>query len=294
MTGPLATLTRINLDDLLSAFGWRESRVLGWVARQFFRAPASDFARQMIRFDMLIADRGLAQAACLTERLYARSVLVYGRGHVPDGPVLFMANHPGVTDTLALLASLDRDDLTIIALDRPFLVVLPSLSHHLAFVTDQPSARAALVRKIGLILRRGGAVLTFPAGRNELDPDISANAVDSLVGWINSADVLARLAPQAAIVPVCVRGVFWSRVARLPLLRLRRSADDQQLLGSALQLLWSVALRRQPVGIRVQFGKPVHVRASRTGKQADAHRAVLAEMRRLIENPPEGEAEQVL
>ncbi len=294
MTSAYDTLTRINLDDLVGAFGWRGSRVLQWTAGVLFRAAARDFAHQMVAFDALVADRGLAQAAVLTERLYAQSVTVYGRDGIPSGPVFYVANHPGGTDTLALLASLDREDLTIIALDRPFLVSLPNLSRHLAFVTDQPPARAALVRKIGTLLRRGGAALTFPAGRNEPDPDITLAAADSLDGWINSADVFARLAPQVVIVPVCVRGVSWAALARFPLIRLRGSVDDQQLLASALQLLWSIVLRSQPVRVRVQFGRPIRAASSRPGEVGSAHKDVLREMRYLIANPPHGEGERVL
>jgi hypothetical protein len=290
----LGTLTSINLDDLVGAFGWQDRPGLIRLARALFRAPARNFARQMLRFDSLIEERGLTQAACLTEQLYARSVRVYGRSEVPRGPVLFLANHPGVTDTLALLASLGRDDLTVIALDRPFLVSLPNLGRHLAFVTDQPAARVALVRKIGMHLRRGGAALTFPAGRNEIDPDFSAQAAESLPGWIDSANAFARLAPDVAIVPVCVRGVYWRKTAGLPLVRRRGSSDDQQLLGSALQLLANVAVGICPVAIRIQFGTPIHAHASRPTVTADLHLAVLTEIRRLITTPPVGEGEQVL
>lgn len=294
MSDALGTLTCINLDDLVGAFGWEDRPGLIRLARVVFRVPARNFARQILRFDALIAEQGLVQAARLTEQLYANSVRVYGRSGVPSGPILFLANHPGVTDTLALLASLGRDDLRVIALDRPFLVSLPNLTRHLAFVTDQPAARVALVRKVGMHLRQGGAALTFPAGRNEIDPDFSALAAQSLDGWIDSASAFARLAPEVAIVPICVRGVYWRTTAGLALVRRRGSADDRQLLASALQLLASVALGLRPVKIRIQFGKPIQASALRSAGRFDVHPQVLAEMRRLVMSSPAGEGEEVL
>ncbi len=294
MPEALALLTEINLDDLVRAFGCQDRRRLNSLVRGLFRGPARRFAQQMLRFDELIVERGLAQAACTTEQHYARSVWAYGRRRVPEGSVLFLANHPGVTDTLAIIAALDRDDLLVIALDRPFLLSLPNLSHHLAFVTEDPADRAALVRKIARHLRGGGAVLTFPAGRNELDPDLTSRAVDSLAEWTDSDETFARLAPQAVIMTVNVRGVYWSATARSPFVRLRRSLDDQQLLGSALQLLATVVLGMRPVTIRVEFGAPLRLDKREASVAAGLHASVLGEMRRLISNSPIGEGIQVL
>ena len=294
MLDALGSLTRINLDDLVDAFGWQGQPGLIRFADAVFHLPARNFALQMLRFDALIAEQGLTQAARLTEQLYAKSVRVYGRGGVPSGPILFLSNHPGVTDTLALLASLGRDDLQTIALDRPFLVSMPNLARHLAFVTDQPAARVALVRKIGMHLRQGGAALTFPAGRNEIDPDFSAEAVTSLDAWIDSASAFARLAPEAAIVPVCVRGAYWQTTANLPFVRRRASADDRQLLGSALQLLASLGLGLRPVNIRIQFGTPIQASALRPAGLVDLHAQILAEMRQLVMSAPAGAGEEIL
>jgi hypothetical protein len=289
----LGRLTSINLDDVVGAFGWQDRPGLACLARTLFRFPARRFARQMLRFDSLVGERGLTQAARVTEQLYARSVRVYGRKEVSRGPVLFLANHPGVTDTLALLASLGRDDLQVIALDRPFLVSLPNLGNHLAFVTDQSAARVALIRKVGMHLRRGGAALTFPAGRNEIDPDYSMEAAKSLREWIDSASAFARLAPEVIVIPVCVRGVYWRKTADLPVVRRRRSTDDQQLLGSAIQLLTSVAVGLRPVTIRIQFGNPIRAAAMRAAGTVDLHQAVMAEMQQLMESPPVGEGEEI-
>lgn len=294
MPDALAALTRINLDDLIGAFGVEGQPLLAALARGLFRGSARRFARQMLDFDGLIATQGLRAAAAAAERNYARSVRVYGRDRLPSGPVLFVANHPGMTDTLALLAAIDRADLRVIALDRPFLVSLPNLSNQLSFVSESLADRAALVRNVGRHLRKGGAVLTFPAGRNEADPDYYADAAGLLQAWTDSASAFVRLAPELSIVPVCVRGVLWPRAMDLAPVRSRPDRDEQLLLGSALQLLGSVALGLRPVSIRVEFGAASRLGAGQEADASKLHANVIEEMRRLMLTPPSGPGEQVL
>ena len=172
MTSPIETLTQINLDDLINALGIQNNPTLTRITRFLFRGAARKFAKQMIEFDSLAGTRGLAEAARLTERLYVREVRVFGADHLPDSAFLALSNHPGMTDTLALFAALNRDDLKIIALDRPFLLSLPNISKQLFFVTDNPTERVSLVRHVSAHLRNGGSILTFPAGHNEPDPDV--------------------------------------------------------------------------------------------------------------------------
>ena len=106
MSNSLESLTQINLDDLVNAFGWKHHAWFSRMVRTVFLRPARDFARQMVDFDHTIGERGLVEAACLTERLYVRDARVFGADCLPAGPCLFLANHPGMTDTLALFTAL--------------------------------------------------------------------------------------------------------------------------------------------------------------------------------------------
>jgi 1-acyl-sn-glycerol-3-phosphate acyltransferase len=284
----LAALTAINLDDLVNAFGWQGEPLLARLLRTVSFRAARDFASQMLDFDHLIGSHGLAEAACLTGRLYVRDVRVYGADCLPDGPAIFLANHPGLTDTLALFTALGRPDLRVIALDRPFLLSLPNLSRQLLFVTDDPGERISLVRRVHRHLRSGGSILTFPAGHTEPDPAVQPGALESLQTWTDSAGVFLRFAPETPIVPVYVRGVTWPAAARLPLVRLRRTQDDRQLFASALQLLANVALHARPVTVQVQVGEPLYARDLASTDTAVVHQAVLRGMRTLLETGPAG------
>ena len=144
MTSPTETLTQINLDDLINALGIQNHPMLTHITRFLFRGAARKFAKQMIDFDSMAGAHGLSEAARLTERLYVREVRVFGADHLPDSAFLALSNHPGMTDTLALFAALKRNDLKIIALDRPFLLSLPNISKQLFYVTDNPADRVAL------------------------------------------------------------------------------------------------------------------------------------------------------
>jgi hypothetical protein len=287
-------LTRINLDDLVDAFGWQGQPLLARALHRQFRRPARKFAEQMLAFDAAVGAHGLAEAARRLQRLYVRDVRVFGQERLPDGSILALANHPGMTDTLSAFAALGRADLKIIALDRPFLLSLPNVSSRLLFVTDDPNARVALVRRVSGHLRGGGSVLTFPAGHTEPDPDVYPGALKSLESWTESVGVFLRLAPETAVVPMLVRGVAWKWTAHHPITRLRRNRDDRELLASALQLLAMILFNLRPVSVIVQIGRPISVDELGTTDAHAIHQAVLSEMKRLIEADPEGEVRSVL
>jgi hypothetical protein len=294
MPAPIDALTQINLDDLVAAFGFQGQPLLARAVRFTFRGAARKFARQMVDFDAAIGRHGLVEAARRTERLYVRDVRVFGVDLLPAGPILALSNHPGMTDTLALFCGLNRPDLKIIALNRPFLLSLPNISQQLFYVTDDSNERVALVRRVSGHLRLGGAILTFPAGHTEPDPDAYEGAVESLKTWTDSVGVFLRLAPETAVVPILVSSVIWERTAHHPIVRLKRTRDERELLAVALQLLMQILLDIRPVTAKVQIGRPITAKALGSTDTQVIHQAVLAEMKRLIENPPEGEGVSAL
>ena len=294
MPSNVETLTQINLDDLISSFGWQNRPFLAGLLRRTLVAPPQTFAHQMVEFDCAIPAHGLVQASRLAIRNYVDEIRVFGRECIPGSGFLALSNHPGMTDTLSLFIALNRPDLRIIALDRPFLNALPNMSKQLAYVTDDPASRIRMVRQLSTHLRNGGAALTFPAGHIEPDPDIQEGATESLCNWTDSVGVFARLAPEAAILPVLVRGVVRKKTANHPLSYLKRAHSERQKLLAALQLLAHVMLKQKDVHVRVQIGNPIYSQHLGRTNTKMIHEAVLKEMRQLIENPPTGEGERLL
>lgn len=283
MTDAISLLTQINLNDLVAAFGWERNPRLAAALRMAFGGMARKFAAQMIDFDTQVGASDLPAASFHTIRRYVRSLRVFGAEHLPaSGPVLVLANHPGMADTLALFCAIRRADLRIIAIDRPFLQALPNTSNLLYFISDNPSERMRAVRQTAAHLKQGGAVLTFPAGQIEPDADVYDGAEDSLAGWTDSAGVFVRFAPETRIVPALVRGVLWDRAVRHPLVYLKRDRFGREKLGAAFQLLAHILFDVRPVDISVQFGAPVTVSGVGSSDAATLHAAVIEEMRGLL------------
>jgi hypothetical protein len=273
----LERLTRVCADDVISAFG------LGGVGRgraaveALPRIPARRLARQVLAFDEIVGEAGLGTGGEWALKRLCRSARTEGRDNVPrGGPLLRVSNHPGLADAVALFASTPRDDLRVVAAERPFLDVLPNTSRYLLSVAETPAGRSGAARAAARHLRGGGAVLTFPGGMIEPDPAVLPGAVEALDLWSSSADLFARLTPGLAVVPVVVSGVISPRALRIPLTRLRRRKRDREWLAATLQMLIP-ALRDVDVG--VAFGRPVYA-----GARGGIGEAVLDETRRLMES----------
>jgi 1-acyl-sn-glycerol-3-phosphate acyltransferase len=287
MPSQLDALTRINLDDLVSSFGWEKKPFLASLVRRVFAGPSRKFAKQIADYDKAVGETSLAEASReIMQRLYVRDVRVHGREHIPrNGPALFLSNHPGMADTLSLFAAIARHDLKIIALHRPFLESLGNTTKRLFFIDDDPAKRMNAVRQVSAHLKNGGSVLTFPAGEIEPDPDVYPGALESLHAWTDSAAVFLRFARDTKIVPVLASGVIWEKAARHWLPRLKRARVEREKLAAALQLLAIILWDARPNTVHVRFARPVTLdEVGSTDAQA-IHRVILSRMRYLIETP---------
>lgn len=279
----LRSLTSINLDDLVASFGWQDAPVLASVLRGTFYAPAKKFARQMLRFDADVAAHGLSIAAQDLFHQYAQSLEVSGAENLPaSGPALFLSNHPGMVDTLALFIAIQRPDLKIIATERPFLQSLKHTSQQLIFISDDPTRRMSAVRQAAAHLKAGGAALTFPAGKIEPDADVYPGALEALQTWSESAGLFLRFAPQTPILPTFVRGVLWEKAVRHPLTRLKKIKEERERLGAAFQLLAHVVFEKRPLRVHVQFGSPVTIAEVGSNDPAVLHSRVIEQMEKMV------------
>jgi putative hemolysin len=200
-----------------------------------------------------------------------------------SGPLLVLANHPGMTDTVSLLAALaGRPDLRVIAGDRPFLRALPHVARSLILLPEGAGGHLQVLRAAVAHLRQGGALLTFPAGGIEPDPIAFGprQALQSLPRWSDSMVVLARRVPRMRWIVALVSNVVSAQAQRHPLTWLRRSPRDKEKLAAALQ----VALPRyQRMTARVDFGR---LHDTDAGDAASLRAAMLAQARQLIEGLP--------
>lgn len=252
---PLETLIQINTDDMLGALGLNSLRrgrsLLAWLCRR----PARRFAEQILHYDHLVGQQGLAVGANWVLQTFRNRLTVRGAEHVPaDGPLLIVSNHPGLTDTAALFATIARPDLRIIAADRPFLRALPHTTQHLIYVDGRASHNLSTVRMANRHLQQGGALLTFPAGTIEPDPAVLPGAADTLADWSISTALFTRLTPATQVVPVLVSGVLSPRAQQHPLRYIRRTRKDREWLAAMLQL---IVPAYQAVDVNISFAPPL-------------------------------------
>ncbi len=271
----IEVLTRVCTEELLDAFGLggldRGRRPLELLSR----VPAKRLARQVATYDEIVGESGLVAGGAWALGRMARRVEVEGRENVPpDGPLLLVANHPGLADALGLFATVPRRDLRVVAAERPFLEALPNTSRYLIPVSEASPRRSGAVRTATRHLRDGGAILTFPGGEIEPDPAVLPGAVEALERWSGSLDLFARLVPDLTVVPAVVSGVLSPTALRNPLTFVRRQPRDRQWLAASIQMM-TPALRN--VATRVEFGRPART------EDGAVRETVLDEMRRLIE-----------
>jgi hypothetical protein len=289
-------LTQINLDDLVSSFGWQNQPLLASILRGLFVKPARKFARQITEYDDLVGQVGLHEASCrILQKRYVSDIRVHGREHIPtSGPVLFLSNHPGMADTISLFTAIPRADLRIIALHRPFLSSLGNITKQLSYISDDAGERMRAVRQVAAHLRAGGAALTFPAGEIEPDPSVHTGALESLNNWTDSSGVFLRFAPATRIVPVLVSGVIWERTAHHWLTRFRHTREERERLAAALQLLAIIVRDARPTAVQVQFAEPITLDEVGSVEADCIHEKLIERMQRLIENRNRDEGVSVL
>lgn len=250
-------LARVCADDLLDSLGL--GGVIGKPGskplQMAARVPARRLARQATAYDEVVGREGLRAGGAWALSHLARDLEVSGQEGIPDdGPVLVVSNHPGLGDSMALFAAIQRTDLRVVAAERRFLRALPNTSRRLITVDEASPERLGVVRTAARHLRRDGSVLTFPGGRIEPDPAVLPGAAEALGRWSASVDLFARLVPEITIVPAIVSGVISPTALRSPITYLRRRERDRRWLAATLQMLVP-ALR--DVVTRVDFGRPV-------------------------------------
>jgi 1-acyl-sn-glycerol-3-phosphate acyltransferase len=238
--------------------GWQGAGLARRWVGLVVRRPALVFARQVLAFDDAVARAGIRAASQVLLSAYVEGLRVRGAERIPArGPVLLLSNHPGMTDTAALFAAIQRADLKILAADRPFLRALPAAARSLIFIPEDPRGRLPALRAAVEHLRAGGALLTFPAGEIEPDPAVLPGAREALTRWSASSALFLRAVPQSFVVPVVVSGVLSPRAQRHPIALLRRKRPDRERLAAMLQIVArTMSPGAWPVRVSVEFLQP--------------------------------------
>ena len=248
------------------------------VVRRLIGPVANHVADRFVVYDRALGEDGLPYGSAWIVDDATGGLAVEGRERVSArGPVLVVANHPGLSDAVALLAALGRDDAWIVTANYPFLRAMRLASRRFLFVSDDRADRLSAFRGIVARLRAGDTVLVFPSGGLELDPALSRDAaLASLTTWSRSIELLARLVENTVVIPAAVSAVVSRSAFDHPLAKRRGVLKERQRMATLLQLALP-AYRANRVSI--SFGAPI------AGGTCDLHAAVIDAMRALIDAP---------
>ena len=155
----------------------------------FSLLPALPIAWRLLKFDRLIYERGLVEAAdWLLNRYYrgySTSAISAADLVLPSnyrGELLY-ANHVGLADVLALLSWWNRSDAYIITKERALIRALPALSEHVISIGNGPAERRQMLQRLVQRLAEGARVVLFPAGRIENDPWFLSAGEPAILEW---------------------------------------------------------------------------------------------------------------
>jgi hypothetical protein len=252
-------LTQYITDEIFRLFKLSPQ---SWLRKTFgplFRLPTRRFAQAACVFDQWVEEYGFREAALRILPVFARAFEANNVENIPrEGPLLITSNHPGTCDSLVITANIPRPDLKIVATGVPFVRGLRNAADHLIYTTIDTHQRMMVVRSVIRHLKEGGAVLIFPTGTIDPDPDLSNEAVNDLGKWSPSIEVMLRHVPQTRVLLSIVSGVLSARWRRNPLIRLVGDDHKQRSMAEFLQVIQQMIFPNSiDVTPRVTFSDPL-------------------------------------
>jgi len=254
-------LTQTITGEIFYALGGKKD---GFASRLFgpvFRSPTSKFARIAARFENDVVEFNPRVAANHALPKLAMRATANGIENIPTkGPVLIVSNHPGGLDSIALVSSIPRPDITALVSDIPFLNAMPGIRKHVIFVDFKAIGGMEALREAIAHLKNGGAILLFAHGEVEPDPGFMPGARGSIEEWSRSIEVMLRKVPETKLVIATVSHALLPRFIYHPLTRLRRDRAKSQKLGEVLQVIRQMlSPEKLQVHPRITFSKPLMV-----------------------------------
>jgi hypothetical protein len=260
-------LTQKITGEIFYALGGKKDGFASKLFRPLFRSPTSKFARIAARFENDVVEFNPRVAATNALPKLAMQATTKGIENIPlKGPVLIVSNHPGGLDSIALVSSIPRPDITALVSDIPFLNAMPGIRKHVIFVDFKAIGGMEALREAITHLRRGGAILLFAHGEVEPDPGFMPGARESIEEWSRSIEVMLRKVPETRLVIATVSDALLPRFIHHPFTLLRKAPAKRQKLGEVLQVIMQMLspekLRVRP---RITFSKSLSVDDLETG-----------------------------
>lgn len=256
------SLTETLIYELTKAFALpqRES-VKRWI-RLVFGKAARAAAELGIGLDRAVAEGGLCGGARWLLPRFVKTHEARGVENIPPaGPLVIASNHPANVDSLVISAHVNRPDYKVIIGDIPFFAHLPHVRQRAIFAPDieDTIGRMQVVREAIRHLKTGGALLIFPRGGIEADPDFMPHPDGEFQHWSRSLEIFLHHVPRLQILATITSGVISPRAFRHPITWFRRHRPDRQRLAFLYQLARQMLAGKELFGLtpHVTFGEIV-------------------------------------
>lgn len=210
-------------------------------------------------YDQRIEREGLPAGTQWFTRHFVTQLSIDGTENVPkDGPLLAIANHAGGIDILAAMSGIPRNDLMVVALEHEMIKKIPNANAHMLYLQNNKDNQVITIRSALGILNEGKAVLIFPAGKLEPDPQTVPGAIHSIHNWSPGIGIFLHKKPEMPFLPIAISGVLSPAAYNLPWARMRSTTVHRQRTALLSQTLFRLARPQAfPIHVRVKIGSPV-------------------------------------
>jgi hypothetical protein len=188
------------------------------------------------------------------------------KGHVaqgienipPSGSLVIASNHPAFIDSVVISAHIPRRDYRVIIGEIPFFKHLPNIRKNAIFAPEAGDSigRMQVVREAMRHLKNEGAVLIFPRGSIEPDPEWMPRPGAEFDRWSRSLEIFLKHVPQTQVLVTIVSGVISKAAMRHPITWFRTTRPDRQRLAFMYQFIRQMIAGTELFGLvpRVTFG----------------------------------------
>lgn len=272
-TPDIQTLYETLIFELTKAFALPQTRGARRITETLFGRAARRVSELGVGLDREVAAGGISRGARWLLPNFVKSHSARGEENIPpEGPLVIAANHPAGVDSVVISAHVTRPDYKVIIGDIPFFQSLPHIVDNAIFAPEGEhiSGRIHTVRESLRHLKVGGALLIFPRGGIEADPDFMPNPDGEFEYWSRSLEIFLEHVPQTRLLVTIVGGVIARASMRNPLTFLRRARPDRQRIAFLTQLARQILSGRELFGLtpRVTFGEVI----------ADTHKHALSQV----------------
>ena len=260
-------------DSVVEAFRF-DNVVINSLIRLIFFPFVLHFAAKLYDMEIqLEADGHLQTVSRTLIEPYTQDIRIHHAERVPtSGPVLFVANHAGIGDSISVYMASPRKDIYTLIYNQGMLTKFQEFLRY-AIVVDKENPMLSL-RSTIRHLNAGQAVLLFPRGHVEDDPALYVDsALETLSEWSTSIEFLARKVPELQVVPVAVGGMISRKAMANPIVQRYKSRDYQHFLAGTFQMV--TPFYKDPI-LSIFYGEPL------IGESATLSN-VQAQMRQLLQ-----------